>query len=82
LSPFNVAVAIAKIDSDVMDPRDVYNDELLVCPCGSGAGLAHGMPQLDYKPQNLEGTPNKKSAIPFLNPNVSFTSRNDRVSNY
>jgi hypothetical protein len=43
LLSLDVAVAIAKIHSDVMDPRDVYDDKLFVCPHGSGAGLAGGM---------------------------------------
>jgi hypothetical protein len=73
------AVAIAKVDGDIMDPRDVYDNELLVRPHGSGAALAHGMPQLHNEPEILERTPSKKIPIPFLKANVSFASRNDRA---
>jgi hypothetical protein len=78
LSLLDVAVAIAEVDGNIMDSRDVDDDELLVCPHGSGAALVRGMPQLNNESQILERTPNKKSPIPFLKSKVSFASRNDR----
>lgn len=61
------AVALAEVDSDIVDSGHVDQSEVLVGSQRAGAAIPGWVTELDYEAESNQRSPLKESTIPFLN---------------